>query len=200
MERFKPQPKPDRTPPKPKRPIRKVSEKKQKAITEGSLVKSGVTFLTAEQFRELKSSSVKKKGKLRIEGKPLKKEDFGAWEMFSKMVRISHADSNGYCKCFTCPHYAPWKSFDCGHGIPRQHKATKYLLMNNKPQCGDCNGFNEGMQAEFAKQVDKVHGPGSWDSLVLLSKRPVKRVRYEFELMRDHYKAEFERIKKEKGL
>lgn len=188
---FNPQPKPERTPPKPRKPLRKVSEKR---------MKEGEKIYTLEEFVNMQVKASGKKGKLRIEKKKTKAEDYGAWEAFSKMVRIMYADHNGIVKCFTCNYRAYWNTFDCGHGIPRQHKATKYHLMNNHPQDGKCNCFEGGSQAEYAKQVDLKYGKGAWHMLIVLSKTTVKRSKFEFVEMKKFYESEFKRIKKEKEL
>jgi hypothetical protein len=89
---------------------------------------------------------------------------------------------------------------DCGHGIPRQYKATKFSEQNNHAQCKRCNGFEGGRMDEYAKQVNARYGEGTWDKLHLQSKQICKRGKFEIDIMMAHYKAEAQRIAKHKQL
>src|SRR5687767_4246038 len=66
------------------------------------------------------------------------------WKVFSEYIRLRDSDDKGFCKCFTCPNIRFWNKGDCGHGIPRQYKSTKFNERNNHFQCKHCNGFEGG--------------------------------------------------------
>ena len=189
---MRPDPKPDKPPPKAKKPIRKVSEKKQK-------IKKGVTFITAEEFQKLKQTSVKKKGKLRVGTKSVNPEK-KLEDAFSKYIRVRDANNEGMCICITSGKLIHWTLADCGHGHGRQHGATKYHEMNNHAQNRKHNRFEEGRKDLYAVNVDKRYGAGTWEMLEYLSRKPLKLERFEIEAMTKYYTDEFERIKKEKGL
>lgn len=89
---------------------------------------------------------------------------------------------------------------DCGHGIGRQHKATKYHEKNNHAQCKKCNGFEGGRRETYKEEVDKRYGAGTWDTLEVLSRGVCKRGQFEIDALTKHYQAEAARLKKEKGL
>lgn len=122
------------------------------------------------------------------------------WKIFSEFIRLRDADENGICKCFTCGVLRHWKKIDCGHGIPRQHKATKYHSWNNHAQCKHCNGFEGGMREAYKVKMDKRYGEGTWDKLLILSKKTVKLGSFEFQTMRDYFKKEVEKLKQEKRI
>lgn len=122
------------------------------------------------------------------------------WKWFSIYIRLRDTNENGMCSCFTCGRIAHWREMDCGHGIPRQHKATKYSLLNNHAQCKRCNGFEGGRQADYAKKVDKIYGEGTWDRLVVLSKTTVKYSRFDIEFMTEFYKQLAQDLAKEKRI
>ena len=111
------------------------------------------------------------------------------WKVFSEYIRRRDADENGYVKCFTCGLIQHWKKMDCGHGIGRQHWATRYNEQNNAPQCKKCNGFEGGRTDVYAKEVDKRYGPGTWDKLNILSRvRYKKPSQFEIDVMEAEYK------------
>lgn len=89
---------------------------------------------------------------------------------------------------------------DCGHGIGRQHLATKYSEINNRPQCGVCNGFEGGKREVFKERMNKEHGAGTWERLELGSRRAVSWAEFDIETMIGFYKGEVKKLKKEKGL
>lgn len=122
------------------------------------------------------------------------------WPIFSEFIRLRDSDKNGYCKCFTCGLVRHWKQGDCGHGIGRQHKATKYNEINNQFQCKRCNGFEGGRMDQFMINVDKKYGPGTWDRIQVASRQVVKRGQFEYDMMIEHYKKEVVRLKSERGI
>jgi hypothetical protein len=80
--------------------------------------------------------------------------------IFSKFVRLSHSDSEGRVKCYTCGIAKHWKSLHAGHYINRRVLATRYDLVNVKPQCTSCNTFNEGDKPRFAIRLEEEYGNG----------------------------------------
>lgn len=122
------------------------------------------------------------------------------WKWFSLWIRLRDTDENGYGKCITCGRVIHYKKGDCGHGIPRQHKATKYNEMNNSLQCKPCNGFEGGKREVFKQRVDERWGPGTWDKLELMSRSVCKRGAFEYEVMATYYKGEVEKLKKMKSI
>lgn len=126
--------------------------------------------------------------------------DAKLWKAFSEYIRLRDSDENGYCKCFTCPNIRHWKAIDCGHGVGRQHKATKYHEQNNHAQCKHCNGFEGGRTDVYSKEVDKRYGAGTWDKLQVMSRQVCKRGKFEIDVMTDYYKKLAKELKEKKGL
>lgn len=122
------------------------------------------------------------------------------WPVFSIYIRLRDSDINGCCKCITCSNIRYYKDMDCGHGIPRQHMATKYHEQNNHAQCSQCNNFKRGNPVEYEKAVNKKYGPGTWEELKMLSRQPVKLSALEFNMMKLHFETEIERLKRGKNL
>jgi hypothetical protein len=126
--------------------------------------------------------------------------DTKLWKAFSEFIRLRDVDVCGYGSCITCGRIIHYLKGDCGHGIPRQHKATKYNEMNNALQCKKCNGFEGGKREVYKEEVDKRYGPGTWARLEILSKTTCKRGQFEIDIMTQHYKEEANKLRKLKNL
>ena len=121
------------------------------------------------------------------------------WKAFSEFIRLRDADVNGIVNCFTCGTPRHWKKVDCGHGVGRQHKATKFNEFNNHGQCKRCNGFEEGRKDVYSKEVHRPYGKGTWDKLLLQSKQVCKRGQFEIDTMEKYYKEKVIELKELKG-
>lgn len=122
-------------------------------------------------------------------------------DAYSLYIRIRDAKAfTGYGVCITCRKPVYWKDGDCGHGIGRQHKATKYHEQNNHLQCRSCNRFNEGRKDLYSKAVDRLYGPGTWSKLEVLSRGTCKRSQFEIDIMTVQYRALAEKLRKDKNL
>lgn len=109
-------------------------------------------------------------------------------DAFSKFIRVRDAQPfTGICFCFTCGAPRHWKGLDCGHGINRQYKGTKYDERNNHAQCKHCNGFHGGMRDVYKVKVDEKYGAGTWDELTVKARATVKWAQFEIDIMAKHY-------------
>jgi hypothetical protein len=130
----------------------------------------------------------------------LKKLEDKLWDIFSVFIRLRDSDEQGICKCFTCHRRNHWTKMDAGHGIPRQHKATKFNEINNNAQCKLCNGFEGGVREVYEKEMDKKYGAGTWNKMLVASKQTIH---FSVPLLQNNieYYAEQVRILKEqKGM
>jgi hypothetical protein len=121
------------------------------------------------------------------------------WKVFSEFIRLRDADQNGFCKCFTCSNIRYWRDMDCGHGIGRQHKGTKYNEQNNHAQCGKCNGFEGGRSDVYKEEMNRRYGPHTWELMLVASKKPKKYTHFELEALTEHYKREADKLRAIKG-
>lgn len=94
---------------------------------------------------------------------------------FSRYVRL-YFSSNGLCTCYTCGTIKPIKEVDNGHYMKREHKATRYLLNNCRPQCKTCNGDTKhnGKQIEFRENLVNEIGENEVIEIERLSKTDIK--------------------------
>jgi len=127
-------------------------------------------------------------------------KDEKLWKVFSTYIRLRDADEAGNCKCITCGFAGHWQRFDCGHGIPRQHKATKFSEQNNHAQCKRCNAFEGGKREVYKERINEKYGVGTWERLEVMSRMTCKRDQFEIDVMTAYYKKEVDKLRKLKGL
>lgn len=89
---------------------------------------------------------------------------------------------------------------DCGHGIPRQHKATKYNEQNNHAQCKPCNGFEGGKREIYKEKVDKMYGNNTWDRLIMASRLQDKKSQFEIDEIEKYYKLRVKELCNDKNI
>jgi hypothetical protein len=111
-------------------------------------------FLKREKAkRELRIIKLKERKKKRVERnhnsyRYLHKT---AWDLTSKVVRLSYADKNGMVQCYTCPAILPWKQMQCGHFW--HGKLDFDRERNLRPQCPQCNTWKSGNLAIFSTKL-----------------------------------------------
>jgi hypothetical protein len=115
--------------------------------------------------------------------------------IFSKFIRLSNADKNGYCNCFTCGSRAYWTNdgVDAGHFMSRKHYSTRWDERNVKPQCKICNMYRNGEQYKFSQ----ILGKDLSEELYQLSKKTVKYSTGELNSMAEHYKKLVKELEKD---
>lgn len=139
----------------------------------------------------------------RINKKPksdLKKLEDKLWEIFSIYIRLRDSDSQGVGKCFTCDKPIHWTKGDCGHGIPRQHKATKFNERNNHLQCKKCNGFEGGRREVYKERMNRRYGPQTWEKMEIASRQTFKASAFILQNNIEYYTQKVAELKDEKGM
>ena len=116
------------------------------------------------------------------------------WPVFSQFIRLRDSNDRGFGKCFTCPRVIHWTKGDCGHGIPRQYKGTKYNECNNHLQCKHCNGFNGGVREVYKEEMDKRYGKGTWDKMKVASRGIFKLGKTEVDFLAADYKKKVDEL------
>lgn len=74
--------------------------------------------------------------------------------IFSRYIRLTYADADGFVNCYTCPKRLFWKEIQNGHFISRGYLATRFSEDNCRPQCVGCNMFGGGKQVEFSRKLE----------------------------------------------
>ena len=108
---------------------------------------------------------------------------------FNLWVRLSHCDSNGIVKCYTCGKFKHYKdNMHAGHFMGSARMPTKWDEMNVKPQCFTCNTTNEGMHHEFAELLDEQYGKGTAAALKIKSLTYYKYDSFQIEAKIKYYR------------
>lgn len=115
-----------------------------------------------------KTKSVKPATKFNFKSsdKPRKKSDKSkamdnADKWASRYNRLNNSvwdNDFGYCVCYTCGTPHAIKNIDDGHFISRSNSAVRYSEINRKPQCKQCNRFQQGKHFEFRQHLIKDYG------------------------------------------
>lgn len=119
---------------------------------------------------------------------------------FSRYIRLRDALPDGTFKCISCGQVKPISQADCGHYINRRHMATRFDEMNCNAQCIACNRFDEGNMSGYRQGLVRKYGERSVLLLEARKNQTRKYSDFEYRALIKHYKAEAERLSKEKGL
>jgi len=181
---FNPQPKPEKTDPKPKKPIHKKSVKRTKEDE-----KKVYTVAEYQQMnKEVKSRNRKEKAdkpKKRKNPFQILKKDFDV--IYSLVVKMEPANSEGIVQCY-CGQFLHWTNANNSHFIPRSTAPSIiHDRMNTHPSCVPCNGFKEGNRASYIPWMNKKYGV---EAVALLEQRGQKKSGngvFEYTVMMDKY-------------
>lgn len=88
---------------------------------------------------------------------------------FSLLIRRIYM-RDGIVPCYTCDTPMDIREAQCGHFIPRDNKATRWLKDNCRPQCKHCNEYLGGNLSEFEKRLE-LEIPGIVDNLKSLGRQ-----------------------------
>ena len=95
-------------------------------------------------------------------GKEIKRLD----TIFSRYIRLKHADENGMCTCVTCGAFLHYKEIHNGHFISRGCLLTRFDERNVACQCCSCNTYRNGEQAKFLIYIERTLGRKAVDELM----------------------------------
>lgn len=118
--------------------------------------------------------------------------------LYSRWLRMSSADKDGNCQCYTCGKTVSWKSIDCGHYISRRETFLRFDPRNTKPQCVSCNRMKDGNLSEYSQRLNKEN-PGITEILQEESNLVYKFTRDELRQMRTELSQKIDCLKLEKN-
>lgn len=80
---------------------------------------------------------------------------------FGLYVRLRDSNLKGMGKCITCPRVLHYTEVDPGHFQSRRWLNTRWDEQNVNFQCKSCNGFHNGEQAKYARELELKYGDGT---------------------------------------
>lgn len=118
---------------------------------------------------------------------------------FSVLIRAKHQHEDGTVTCYTCGLRTKFTNLQCGHFIPRTHRATRWLEENCRPQCKTCNEFKAGNLEVFEKKLEEEF-PGLPEQLRQLGHQVVKHSTSDLRSIYSNIKAELAKLIKPRSL
>jgi hypothetical protein len=150
----------------------------------------------------VKKSQIAKVKEKKAKARQKKAESIGVLtkkldRIFSVFVRLSGTKKDHSTKCFTCEKVLHWREIQCGHFQSRRFYSTRFHELNCKPQCYACNIGLSGNQYTFGVNLDKLHGQGTAESMVRMSREVKKFTSGEMMDMIAHYELKVGELRKE---
>ena len=108
--------------------------------------------------------------------------------LFSRFIRLRHADHRQWCTCVTCGKQAHYKEMQNGHFVGRGKLSTRFDETNCNVQCVGCNMFKAGEQYKHGKYTDKTYGTGTAEGLMVKGNKICKMSAYDYESLIEQYK------------
>tara|TARA_R110000787_G_scaffold261999_1_gene367352 strand:- start:21 stop:410 length:390 start_codon:yes stop_codon:yes gene_type:complete len=115
-------------------------------------------------------------------------------KVFSIFIRTRFANHAGYTSCYTCGVVKHWREMDAGHFQSRGKLSTRWHELNVFQQCKMDNGFKNGEQFKFARQLDADYGEGTAEEIERLSNQTRKYTIAELRDMLKHYQDKVEEL------
>lgn len=122
-----------------------------------------------------------------------------AWDLLSKIVRLSYADDGGTVECFTCGKLMYWEKdgAQAGHAIPGRNGAVLFDEEILRPQCYSCNVPGRGQHHIYSTKLIDQHGMDWWKCKLIESKKIRKWSRVELEETIKKYRERLKELSKE---
>lgn len=115
-------------------------------------------------------------------------------DVFSKWLRQSQADKEGYVTCFTCDTRLRHQDVQCGHFISRGALFLRWDTRNTRIQDIDCNVYKSGNIPEFTKRLEEER-PGITTILYEESHLVYKPSREEIRAIINEYSLKLKQLK-----
>lgn len=118
-------------------------------------------------------------------------------DIYSKWLRLSYADAEGKCECYTCGTRYFWTALQCGHFIRRGNYLLRWDIRNTRPQCEHCNVYREEreMLSVFAANLEREY-PGRVEQLHEERNIVFKLSRTDLNQMIVDYTIKFKKLKR----
>ena len=146
--------------------------------------------MTKRTTKPKNKNSIKKKPKKKPGPKTTRKGlRFSLDRAFSWYIRLTHADEDGICTCFTCGKRLHWSQIQNGHFVSRGKLATRWRPDNCRPQCYGCNITRNGEQWKFGQALDAYYGQGHAEKMFRLSNRKYHLTNEQYEAYIEYYEG-----------
>lgn len=121
-------------------------------------------------------------------------------KVFSRYIRLKYADDDGNVMCISCGDVKPVLEMQNGHFVSSAHLSGRFNEDNCYPQCYRCNISLGGNYKEYTLALIEELGKDKVDEIMSLKHKTKKISLPEYEQMIEHYEAEVDKLKREKGV
>lgn len=116
-------------------------------------------------------------------------------DVYSKWLRQSNADKDGFVICYTCDEKLRPQDAHCGHYVKRGNLFLRFDNRNTRVQCEGCNVYKDGNYAEYTKRLEAEY-PGITDILQEEAALVYKPHRHEIQAIINEYNQKLKLLKK----
>lgn len=124
---------------------------KEVALTKG--------LCNSHYWQGVRMKSVERQQEREIEHEGLQDLIKEADDVFSKWVRLSAADKDGFIYCYICGKKVRWQDGEAMHYVKRGNLFLRYDPRNVKAGEEDCNRFKYGNYIKYAQKLEQ-ESPG----------------------------------------
>lgn len=192
---FKSDPKPERTGPKPKKPLKRTGIKKYTPEQ-----------WTKEQYNDFLEKQKAKSKRTRSKRKKKKIYDTTAWTWCARYIKILHANNDGYITCKTSGIEMKLgdKRMHAGHCIKvYDANSTNYSVAfdvrNIMPQTSQENVYYGGRSEIMRDKIDEYWGEGTYESLKIKAKKAVFYTKSDLKEFSDKFRKMAYSLLEERG-
>lgn len=75
--------------------------------------------------------------------------------VFSRYIRMSAANDNGFIFCFICDKDVRWQDAQAMHYVKRSNMFLRYDLRNVKCGCIECNEYKGGNYLQYTRRLEE---------------------------------------------
>lgn len=111
--------------------------------------------VTLEKQKEKKKEDEQKFKKLKEKVNGFRLWHDKTWKVFSKIVRKSVANFQGYAECYTCRTMHLWQEMHASHFL---HNKLDFDRRNVKACCHKCNTYLGGNLGNYKQRLIEEHG------------------------------------------
>lgn len=125
------------------------------------------------------------------------------WPEFARFIKARDANNEGWIRCCTCNKSLRWNDSECnaGHLVSGRSNNVIFDEQIVHGQCAGCNNYKSGAVWEYTQFMRKKGH--SYEEIEEMQNRKNVIKKYTKEELKDlkkYYKAEADRLIKEKGL
>jgi len=121
-----------------------------------------------------------------------------AWDLLSRIIRLTYADEGGTVQCYTCGKLMNWEKdgAQAGHAIPGRHGGVLLDEEILRVQCYSCNIGKRGNYTVYTTKLIEENGFDWWKRKLSEASKVRKWSRVELQEKIEHYRERLNQLEK----